>query len=100
MKLSKLKPILNFLKNKYVIALLAFFVWMTFFDDKSIGFMYNNIVVHKELKASEKSLETNIKTTRLELNLLNNNAKSVEKYAREKFYMKKENEELFITEMK
>ena len=100
MELSKLLPVFNFLKNKYVLALLAFIVWMTFFDDKSIGFMYNNIVKHKELKKSEKDMQSDIKATRLELNLLNNNAKSVEKYAREKFYMKKENEELFITEMK
>ena len=100
MDINKLKPVFNFLKNKYVIAILAFLVWMTFFDDKSIGFMYTNSAKLKELKRSEKNIEKSIKETNTELTLLTSNAKSVEKYAREKFYMKKQNEELFITDIK
>jgi cell division protein DivIC len=100
MNLNNLKSVLNVFKNKYVLAFLAFIVWMTFFDDKSIGFMYNNAIKLKELKKSEKNMATSIEETKAELKLLTSNAKSVEKYAREKFYMKKENEELFITEIK
>jgi cell division protein DivIC len=100
MNLSNFKSFLNIFKNKYVLAILAFLVWMTFFDDKSIGFMYNNAMKLKELKKSEKNMANSIEETKAELKLLTSNAKSVEKYAREKFYMKKENEELFITEIK
>lgn len=100
MNLSSFKPVINVLKSKYVLAFLAFLVWMTFFDDKSIGFMYNNAMKLKELKKSEKNMVASIDETKAELKLLTSNAKSVEKYAREKFYMKKQNEELFITEMK
>ena len=100
MNFSNVKPILNIFKSKYVLAFLAFLVWMTFFDDKSIGFMYNNAMKLKELKKSEKNMATSIEDTKAELKLLTSNAKSVEKYAREKFYMKKQNEELFITEIK
>jgi cell division protein DivIC len=100
MNVSNLKLVLSLFKNKYVLAILAFLVWMTFFDDKSIGFMYNNAMKLKELKKSEINMAKSIEDTKAELKLLTSNAKSVEKYAREKFYMKKENEELFITEMK
>jgi cell division protein FtsB len=37
-----------------------------------------------------------IKETRGELDLLKTNAQTIEKYAREKYYMKKDNEDLFI----
>jgi cell division protein DivIC len=100
MNLNNFKSVLNIFKSKYVLAILAFLVWMTFFDDKSIGFMYNNAMKLKELKKSEKNMASSIEETKAELKLLTSNAKSVEKYAREKFYMKKENEELFITEIK
>ena len=100
MYLERLIPVLKFLRNKFVIASLAFITWMTFFDDKSIGFMYDNIMKLRDLKKSEKNIESSIVKTKEELSLLNTNAKSVEKYAREKFYMKKQNEELFITDIK
>lgn len=100
MNLSNLKSVLNVFKSKYVLAFLAFIIWMSFFDDKSIGFMYNNAMKLKELKKSEINMATSIEETKAELKLLTSNAKSVEKYAREKFYMKKQNEELFITEIK
>ncbi len=100
MNSSNLKSFFNIFKNKYILAFLAFLVWMTFFDDKSISFMYNNAMKLKELKKSEINMAASIEDTKAELKLLTSNAKSVEKYAREKFYMKKQNEELFITEMK
>ena len=100
MYLERLIPVLKFLRNKFVISSLAFITWMTFFDDKSIGFMYDNIMKLRDLKKSEKNIESSIVKTKEELSLLNTNAKSVEKYAREKFYMKKQNEELFITDIK
>jgi cell division protein DivIC len=96
MEMQKLKPLLGYLKNKYVIVILAFSVWMAFFDPKDMGLILSRTSKLKELKTSEKHLKSEILETRKELSLLKTDAGSIEKYAREKFYMKKDNEELFI----
>jgi cell division protein DivIC len=96
MDIQTLKPLISYLKNKYVIVILAFVVWMAFFDPKDMGLIISRTSKLNELKTSEKHLKTEIQETKKELGLLKSDAKSIEKYAREKFYMKKDNEELFI----
>ena len=89
-------PALNILKSKYVIAALAFVVWMLFFDQHDWRLMKGKANKLKELKSSEKMLSGKINDTKKELSLLNTDIASLEKYARENFYMKKDNEDLFI----
>jgi cell division protein DivIC len=87
---------LTFLKNKYVIAIAFFLVWMTFFDERDWGMIMDRKHKLNELEKSEKHLTQQIAETRKELQLLKTNAQTIEKYAREKYYMKKDNEDLFI----
>ena len=89
-------PVLNVLKNKYFIAAVGFVVWMLFFDPKDWGLITSRNNKLKELKLSEHHLTLLIKDTKKELSLLKTDAASIEKYAREKFFMKKDNEDLFI----
>lgn len=96
MSIKNFKSIISYLKNKYLITLLAFLVWMAFFDPKDMDLMFSRSNKLNELKISEKHLKTEIEETKKELILLKTDANSIEKYAREKFYMKKDNEELFI----
>jgi cell division protein DivIC len=96
MDIQTFKPAISYLKNKYIIVIVAFIVWMAFFDPKDMGLLLSRTNKLKELKASEKHLKTEILETKKELSLLKTDAGSIEKYAREKFYMKKDNEELFI----
>lgn len=91
-----IKPALKVIKNKYFIALMAFMIWMFFFDPKDWGLISYRTHKLENLKQSEKILTAQIKETRKELTLLKTDAGSIEKYAREKFYMKKDNEDLFI----
>ena len=88
--------VLNVLKNKYFIAAVWFVVWMLFFDPKDWGLITSRNNKLKELKLSEHHLTILIKDTKKELSLLKTDAASIEKYAREKFFMKKDNEDLFI----
>jgi cell division protein DivIC len=97
MNFQTFKPLFGYLKNKYLIATLAFLVWMAFFDPKDFGIMYARSSKLQELKTSEKHLIEKIRETKQELSLLKTDASSIEKYAREKFYMKKDNEDLFLT---
>ncbi|MBS1495983.1 MAG: septum formation initiator family protein [Bacteroidetes bacterium] len=94
--MKKFSPILNIFKNKYFIAGAFFIVWMLFFDPKDWGLISARINKLDELEKSEKQLTKQITDTKKELTLLKTSAQTIEKYAREKYYMKKDNEDLFI----
>ena len=86
----------SWLKNKYLLTGVFFIVWMVFFDPKDILSDLDRRDKLKELQTSELHLKQQITDAKLELDLLKNNAQSIEKYAREKYLMKKDNEDLFI----
>ena len=86
----------SWLKNKYLLAGTFFLVWMFFFDPKDIGSDISRRAKFKELRKSEENLNQLIATTRDELDQLKTNAQTIEKYAREKYQMKKDNEDLFV----
>jgi cell division protein DivIC len=94
--MKKLTPIFNILKNKYLIAGVFFIVWMLFFDPKDWGLISARINKLEDLQKSEQQLTKQITYTKKELTLLKTSAQTLEKYAREKYYMKKDNEDLFI----
>ena len=87
-------------KNKYFIATGCFVIWMLFFDPKDVSLILSRRDKLKELQKSERHLNQQIAETRNELNLLKTNAETIEKYAREKYLMKKDNEDLYIVEKK
>ncbi len=84
------------IKNKYVIALLFFIVWMSFFDPKDWPLIAGRKEKLRDLQKSELHLSKKIAETQQELGLLKTNVQTIEKYAREKYLMKKDNEDLFI----
>ena len=87
---------LSWLKNKYLLAGIFFITWMVFFDPKDIASDLNKRAKYKNLQQSEQHLNQLITDTKEELDLLKTNAHTIEKYAREKYMMKKDNEDLFI----
>jgi len=91
-----LSETLSVIRNKYFIASAFFIIWMSFFDPKDWGLIFDRRQKLKELDKSEKHLSALITDTRKEQDLLKTNAQTIEKYAREKYYMKKDNEDLFI----
>lgn len=91
-----LTQIPSWLKNKYLLAGAFFVVWMFFFDLKDWEVAFDKNAKLKELQKSENHLITLIKDTKEELDQLKTNARTIEKYAREKYLMKKDNEDLFI----
>ena len=86
----------SWLKNKYLLAGCFFIVWMFFFDPKDWGIAFDKNAKLKELQKSELHLSKTIMETKQELDQLKMNAQTIEKYAREKYLMKKDNEDLFI----
>ncbi len=88
--------IISLLKNKYFLAGILFLIWMLFFDVRDWPSLYEKRARLKELNENEQHLNNQIVDTKKELNLLKTNAQTIEKYAREKYFMKKDNEDLFI----
>ncbi len=82
--------------NKYLITGIAFAVWMLFFDRNDISLQIRRANELKKLEQNEELMDKKIAETKQELNLLKNNPETLEKYAREKFLMKKDNEDLFV----
>jgi len=96
--MKRFSPILTLFRNKYILASVSFIVWISFFDRNDLFTQYDR---KKELQKLEKSKEyyvTEINSTKKELNDLNNNPVVLEKLAREKFFLKRSNEEIFIVE--
>jgi cell division protein DivIC len=88
----------NWLKNKYMITTAVFIVWIAFFDQNNFITQYDFI---KELNSLEKDkafFMKELNKTRQELNDLTTNPVTLEKFAREKYFMKKDNEEIFVFE--
>jgi len=90
------KKILNIILNKYFLTSVAFLVWLFFFDS-------NNILLRMRLKDQlnelyrEKQfyLDEIHKDSILTQKLLNDTAE-LERFAREKYLMKKEGEDVFL----
>ena len=93
---NRWKPLLLRLRNKYWIAGTFFGIWMLFFDPKDLGSAIGRWRKYNDLKTSEQHLQNQINDTKKELSQLKTNARTIEKYAREKYLMKKDNEDLFI----
>lgn len=91
-----LNGVFSFLRNKYILSILGFIVWMIFFDPKDWGLIAARRDKLKELQKSEQHFYQQIAETRTELGLLKTSAATIEKYAREKYNMKKDNEDLYI----
>ena len=94
MKLLSLIP--SWLKNKYFICLVAFAAIMLFFDKNDIFTQNARVKELNELYQSKTYYQDQITSERKELEQLKSNPATLEKYAREKYLMKKANEELFI----
>ena len=91
-----LQYIPRWLKSKYLITGLAFIGWMLFFDSDDITLQLKRVKELQQLQQSEKNLDQQIADTKKELELLKTNPSTLEKYAREKYMMKKDNEDLYI----
>jgi cell division protein FtsB len=99
-KISELKQKYSWLKyigNRYVLILLFFTIWMLFLDNYSYldhRFLDKQI---DELESNKKYYQEEIIKDSKNIKLLKN-PNQVEKYAREKYFMKKDSEDIYIIE--
>lgn len=81
------------LTNKFVIMLMAFMVWMIFFDKNNIITHYKLYMMERGLKQEKQAYISSIeevKQAQLDLE------EDKERFAREHYYIHRENEDVFI----
>jgi cell division protein FtsB len=90
--------LLKLLKNKFVIAIVAFIVWILFFDRNDLFTQWDRKKELNKLETSKQYYMGEISSIKKELADLDNDPAILEKIAREKFYLKRDNEDVFIIE--
>ena len=85
-----------FLKNKYFITFAAFCVVVLFLDTNVFFTQLDRRKELRDLQQSKRHYTTQIASERKELEALKTNPATLEKYAREKYLMKRDNEEIFL----
>ncbi|RRO24063.1 FtsB family cell division protein [Flavobacteriaceae bacterium 14752] len=94
-KSLKQKTWFKILTNRYIFVLLIFLVWMLFFDT-------NSWLTHQKLDEEISEIESNINYYKSEIKKDKKTLKTlrdsveIEKFARETYFMKRENEDVFI----
>ena len=87
----------NWLKNKYAISIYVFLIWIMFFDTNTILSQIKMKRQIANMKAKQSYYQEQIKVVDKDLEgLQKENTASLEKFARENYYMKKNNEDVFV----
>ncbi len=96
--MQQLKNIIHLFRNKYIIALTVFAILMLFIDHNNIFNQLERKKQLNELLASKKFYQQQIDQTKKNLSDLQNNSAALEKYAREKYLLKRDNEDVFVVD--
>lgn len=86
------------LRNKYFLAIAFFLTWMLFFDHNDFFTQAARSRELASLKASKDYYQEEIDKTRAEVEKIRANPLALEKIAREKYLLKKDEEEVFMVE--
>ncbi len=91
-----LNRIPSFLKNKYAITAFVFLIWISFFDQNRLLTQLQYHIELDELEDEAEFYKQELEIIQADLNDLETNPQTLEKFAREKYLMKKDDEELFV----
>jgi len=86
----------KYINNKYFYTGLAFVVWMIFFDQESFIDRYRLNRTLERLENQKAFYLDEISKNEAAIYILENDTSQLERFAREKYYMKKDNEDVFV----
>lgn len=93
MRLSDIPPKL---KNKWVAAILVFVIWMLFFDRNSVINQIGLVSAIHEAEDLKELYITEFQNDSIALRILRYDTAMLEKFGREKYLMKRPNEDVFL----
>ena len=84
------------LRNKYILTIIIFLVWLILFDSNNLISRYREMKELRKLKSDREYYLKRIEVDRKKLYELKTDNKNLEKFAREQYRMKKADEDLYI----
>lgn len=94
--MKQFEMILPWLKNKYVVSIIVFLVWMTFFDRNDFISQYSYKQELNKLKVDKEYYLKQVEENKESIFELMSDPANLEKFAREKYHMKKDDEDVFL----
>ncbi len=91
-----MQRLLNLFKNKYFLISIIFLVWLIFFDRNDLLSQYEYRQQLNKLKVEHTFYTKETADVQKQLNELTSDKEKLEKFAREKYLMKKANEDIFV----
>jgi cell division protein DivIC len=92
------KKLLPWVRNKYILTLFVFLLWLIIFDRSNWFDMIGEIRAIHNLENEKEYYQKKIETDMQKLKELKTNDENLEKFAREQYLMKRSDEEIFVIE--
>ncbi|MRG48684.1 septum formation initiator family protein [Chitinophaga sp. SYP-B3965] len=93
---KRFQKIPSFLRNKFVIGVVLFVAWLLFVDRNSAFTQYSLSAEENKLEGQKAFYKQEIDRARQDQYELLSSPEKLEKFAREQYRMKKDDEDLFI----
>ncbi|MFN5620016.1 MAG: FtsB family cell division protein [Flavobacteriales bacterium] len=90
------KKLLRLVKNKYTLSTVVFLLWLTFFNEIDLIYIFQSRREVTALRNEVQRMKDDNARATQSLFDLTTNAASLEKFARENYYMKRENEVVYV----
>lgn len=91
--INKIPPVL---RNRYFLTVLVFLVWIILFDNNNLVNRYRYIKNLRQLENDREYYIDRIEEDRRKLKELKTSDENLEKFAREEYFMKKDDEDIYI----
>ncbi len=86
----------SILKNRYLLTLIVFLLWILLFDNNNLIDRYHDIKNLRQLEQDRIYYKNRIEEDKRKLFELKTDDENLEKFAREQYHMKKDDEDIFI----
>ena len=94
--MKKFEKLLPWLKDKYVLSIMVFIVWMTFFDRNDFISQYTYKQELNKLIVDKQYFIDQVEANKQSIYELMSDPANLEKFAREKYHMKKDDDDVFL----
>jgi cell division protein DivIC len=95
-----MKKVFNFFKNRYLLTIALFVVYNLFINNIDIPFIISSRWELHKLREQALQLEKDNQRAKDQLQAINSKSFELEKLAREEYFMKKPNEDVYVFKIK